>query len=109
MSQELNNNVEAATVTVQPTYLELISKDEKAVKREQLSIRAQESAIEVAKAIFGLNSDIAKTKQLISVAQRQIPYSVKSEFALTKKLVDLEEELAFYQGIKSVRFHDAQI
>lgn len=105
MSTEVSN----AQAVVVPTYLQLISKDEKAVKREQLSIRAQESAIEVTKAIFGLNSEIAKTKQLISVAQRQVPYSVKSEFVLTKKLADLEEELTFYQEIKAVRFHDAQI
>lgn len=103
-----NANATAATV-VAPTYLELISKDEKAVKKEGLSIVAQESGLEVTRAIFAVKSEIAKTSQLLTTSQRQVPYSVNTEFNLAKKLSELQTKLNFFQEIKAVRFRDAQI
>lgn len=91
------------------TYLQLISRDEKAVAKEGLAIKAQEASIEVQREIMNLNSQIAQKNSAIAKAQRQIPYSVKAEFALTSELVRLEEALEFTQAIKTERFSDVSI
>lgn len=99
MSQETQN----------PTYLQLISQDEKKVKSEALKIKAQEASIEVQREIMNLNSAIAQKTSQIAAAQRQIPYNVKQEFKLTTELEELKEALEFVQGIKSARFSDVSI
>jgi len=94
---------------VQVTYLQLISKDEKEQKVEGLKIKAQEANLEVSRSIMNLKADIAsKTSQLLAV-QRQIPYSVSTEYAVTKELTELNAKLAFAEEIKATRFADAQI
>lgn len=92
-----------------PTYLELISQDEKQVKSEALQIKAQEASIEVQREIMNLNSQIAQKKSAINAAQRQIPYSVKTEYKLTTELEKLEDALEFAQEVKSERFSDVSI
>lgn len=98
-----------ATENAQLTYLELISKDEKQVKREELSIKAQEAYIEVQREIMNINSKIAAKKQSITKAQRQIPYSVRTEYLLSKELQALEESLEFVKEIKENRFNDTNV
>ena len=92
-----------------PTYLELISQDEKQVKSEALAIKAQEASIEVQREIMNLNSQIAQKTSAIAAAQRQIPYDVKREFKLTSELATLREALEFTQAIKKARFSDVSI
>ena len=90
-----------------PTYLELISKDEKEVKRENLKIKAQEAALAVARETLTLNTEISVKKGLLERAQRAIPYNVKAEYVIAKELEQLEEALAFVQAVKAERFTDA--
>lgn len=97
------------TVVAPVTYLELISQDEKAVKREGLAIRAQEASIEVQKEIMNLNSAIAKAKNVLVAAKRQVPYNVNSEYLATNSLTELEAKLKFVKAIKTVRFSDVTI
>jgi len=42
----------STTEVKKPTYLELISKDEKTVQKENLKIKAQEAALSVAREIL---------------------------------------------------------
>lgn len=98
-----------ATTKKAATYLELISKDEKTVAKEGLAIKAQEASIEVQREIMNLNSQIAQKKSAVTKAQRQIPYNVKAEYALTVELAKLEEALEFTQAIKEARFSDVSI
>ena len=99
-----------ATATTTPaTYLELISQDEKAVKKEGLGIRAQEASIEVQKEIMNLNSAIAKKSNVLKAAKRQVPYNVNAEYTVTKELIELENKLEFVQDIKKERFSDVSI
>lgn len=98
---------EAKTKT--PTYLALISQDEKQAKKESLNIKAQEASIDVQREIMDLNSQIAQKKSAISAAQRQIPYNVKNEYKLTVDLARLQEALEFTQEIKKTRFSDVSI
>lgn len=92
-----------------PTYLQLISKDEKEVKLEGLQIKAQESSIEIQREIMSLNSEIAKTRSMITKAQRMIPYSVKAEYLLVEKLGGAIRKLEFAKAIKQQRFSDVSI
>ena len=46
-----------ATEEKVPTYLELISKDEKTVQKENLKITAQEAALNVSREILALSSE----------------------------------------------------
>lgn len=92
-----------------PTYLQLISKDEKEVKLEGLQIKAQESSIEIQREIMSLNSEIARTRALIAKSQRMIPYSVKAEYTLVQKLVEATKKLEFAKAIKQQRFSDVSI
>ncbi len=91
------------------TYLQLISQDEKTVKREELSIKAQEASIDVQREIMDLNAQIAAKRSAIASSQRRIPYSVKQEYKLTVELAKLEEALEFAQEIKKNRFSDISI
>ena len=98
-----------ATTAAQPTYLELISKDEKEVKIEGLKIKAQEANLEVSRDIMNLKADIAAKSAQLTASQRQIPYSVSAEYRITKELAELQSRLDFATKIKSERFADAQI
>lgn len=98
-----------ATETTAVTYLQLISKDEKQVQKENLVIKAQEAALTVAREILALNSAISVKKGQIEKAQRAIPYDVTVEFKLTKELTELQAALEFAQGVKESRFTDATI
>lgn len=98
-----------ATATAKPTYLELISQDEKAAKKEGLAIRAQEASIEVQKEIMNLNSSIAKKKNVLAAAKRQVPYNVCAEHGAVVELEALEAKLKFIQAIKEERFADVSI
>lgn len=99
----------ATEATTSPTYLELISRDEKTVKQENLKIKAQEAALAVAKEILVLNQEITTTKGALDKAQRAVPYSVITEYKVSKDLEILEARLAFVENIKSTRFTDATI
>ena len=100
----------ATTATVaKPTYLELISKDEKQVKLESLVLKAQEAGLEVSREIFNLKSLISSKNVELANAQRRIPYSVAAEFKITQEIVDLNAKLEFAQTIKTERFSDAGI
>ena len=98
-----------ATETTAVTYLQLISKDEKQVQKENLVIKAQEAALTVAREILALNSAISVKKGQIESAQRAIPYNVVAEYRLTKELEELQAGLSFAQGVKDSRFTDATI
>jgi hypothetical protein len=98
-----------ATVVAKPTYLELISKDEKSVKVEALKLKAQEAGLEVTREIFNIKTRISnKNNELVS-AQRAMPYSVAKEYAITKEVAELQAQLEFVQAIKEERFSDAAI
>lgn len=97
------------STVAQPTYLQLISKDEKTVQKENLKIKAQEAALNVSRDILALNSEIAVKKSQVENAQRAIPYSVAAEYKLSKELVELEARLAFANSVKDSRFTDATI
>ena len=92
-----------------PTYLELISKDEKTVQKENLKIKAQEAALSVAREILSLNAEISLANSEVEKAQRAIPYSVATEYKAVKKLEELTARLEFATGIKDSRFTDATI
>lgn len=98
-----------SVTTANPTYLQLISKDEKTVAKEGLQIKAQEASIEVQREIMNLNSQIAQKNAQILAAQRQVPYNVKTEYKLEVELSKLEEALSFTQTIKKERFSDVSI
>lgn len=98
-----------AQETVATTYLQFISKDEKAVKIEGFKIKAQEAALEVSRTIMNLRSEIASKNSEISGLQRQIPYSVTAEYKAVNELAELNKRLEFATNIKDVRFADAQI
>lgn len=97
------------TTPAVPTYLELISQDEKTVKIEALRIEAQRASIAVQTSIMELGSKIADVKMGIAAAQRRAPYSVKAEYDATKVLEELEAALAFAKKIKDTRFTDVTI
>lgn len=92
-----------------PTYLELISQDEKAVKIEALKIEAQRASIGVQTQIMELNSKIANKKMEINSSQRRIPYCVKVEYFLVQDLANLEAALDFAKKVKEERFSDVTI
>ena len=92
-----------------PTYLDLISRDEKTVQKENLKIKAQEAALTVAREILALNSEITVKKGELDKAQRAIPYSVIAEYKISNDLSVLEERLSFVKEIKETRFTDATI
>lgn len=97
------------TVNTNPTYLQLISQDEKAVKIEGLHIKAQEASLEVSRDIMNLKSGIAKKQSALAAVQRQIPYSVGTEYTLTQEIAELQTKLDFAVQIKETRFSDATI
>lgn len=97
------------TTAAAVTYLQLISQDEKAQKKESLSIKAQEGAISVQKDIMELRAGIANVSTRIEAAKRQIPYSVKAEYKLTQEKNELESALEFATAILNERFSDSRI
>ncbi len=99
----------ATKETVQLTYLQLISQDEKTQKTEALQIRAQEASLDVQREIMNLNAQIASKKNDLFGVQRQFPYNVKNEYKVCADIDKLEEALAFAQEIKKVRFSDVSI
>ena len=98
----------ANTVTT-PTYLELISKDEKAVKLESLKLKAQEAALELNREIFNLTSKIQSKKNELATAQRAIPYSVAVEYKISQDIANTQTQLEFAQAVRTERFADATI
>ena len=98
-----------ATEEKVPTYLELISKDEKTVQKENLKIKAQEAALSVARDILSLNAEISLANSEVDKAQRAIPYSVAAEYKAVNKLEELTARLEFATAIKDSRFTDATI
>ena len=99
----------STTEVKKPTYLELISKDEKTVQKENLKIKAQEAALSVARDILSLNAEISLANSEVDKAQRAIPYSVATEYKAVNKLEELTARLEFATGIKDSRFTDATI
>ena len=99
----------ATTEVKKPTYLELISKDEKTVQKENLKIKAQEAALSVARDILSLNAEISLANSEVDKAQRAIPYSVAAEYKAVNKLEELTARLEFATAIKDSRFTDATI
>lgn len=98
-----------ATTAQNPTYFQLISQDEKAAKTEQLKLKAQEAGLEVSKELFALNSELAKSKSELAACKKRIPYSVLSEYNVSKRITDLEEKIKFVTAIRDERFSDATI
>ena len=99
----------STTEVKKPTYLELISKDEKTVQKENLKIKAQEAALSVARDILSLNAEISLANSEVDKAQRAIPYSVAAEYKAVNKLEELTARLEFATAIKDFRFTDATI
>ena len=99
----------STTEVKKPTYLELISKDEKTVQKENLKIKAQEAALSVARDILSLNAEISLANSEVEKAQRAIPYSVAAEYKAVNKLEELTARLEFATAIKDSRFTDATI
>ena len=99
----------STTEVKKPTYLELISKDEKTVQKENLKIKAQEAALSVARDILSLNAEISLANSEVDKAQRAIPYSVATEYKAVNKLEELTARLEFATAIKDSRFTDATI
>ena len=104
-----NNNNNAVTQRVAPTYLELISRDEKVVQKENLKITAQEAALVVSKEVLALRSEEAVLKGELEKVKRSVPYSLSAEWNVSQKLVKVQERLEFANGIKDSRFSDATI
>ena len=104
-----NNNDTATTQTTTPTYLELISRDEKVVQKENLKITAQEAALVVSKEVLALRSEEAVLKSELEKVKRSVPYSLSAEWNVAQKLVKVQERLVFANSIKDTRFSDATI
>lgn len=96
-------------VVAKPTYLELISQDEKAVKVEALKIEAQRASIGVQTVVLELNGKISLAKIALSAAQKRVPYSVQAEYDAAQDLERLEAKLEFAKTIKDERFSDVTI
>lgn len=92
-----------------PTYLELISKDEKTVQKENLKITAQEAALNVSREILALSSEETTLKAEVEKAKRAIPYLVSAEYKSAQRLAEVQARLAFVNEIKDNRFSDATI
>ena len=97
------------TTVAKPTYLELISKDEKTVKVEALKIEAQRASIGVQTVVLELNGKISLAKIALSAAQKRVPYSVQAEYDAAQDLERLEAKLEFAKTIKDERFSDVTI
>ena len=93
----------------QKTYLKLISQEEKDVKKELLTIKAKESSLELDKDILEISVKISGLKSEIEKAKRAIPYSVRAEFELQKKLNRLEEAYEFAKEVKETRFANVNL
>ena len=104
-----NNNNATVTNTTAPTYLELISRDEKVVQKENLKITAQEAALVVSKEVLALRSEEAVLKSELEKVKRSVPYSLSAEWNVAQKLVKVQERLVFANEIKDSRFSDATI
>lgn len=102
-------SVEETTVRSAQTYLELISKDEKTVQKENLKIKAQEAALNVARDILALNTEVSLKRSALESAQRAIPYLVATEYRIAKELAELEARVEFATTIRESRFTDANI
>ena len=110
MSSNNNNNATATTAnTTTPTYLELISRDEKVVQKENLKITAQEAALVVSKEVLALRSEEAVLKSELEKVKRSVPYSLSAEWNVAQKLVKVQGRLVFANSIKDTRFSDATI
>ena len=105
----MSNNNNAVTQTVAPTYLELISRDEKVVQKENLKITAQEAALVVSKEVLALRSEEAVLKGELEKVKRSVPYSLSAEWNVAQKLFKVQERLVFANEIKDSRFSDATI
>jgi len=103
------SNTRPATAVAKPTYLELISQDEKEVKIEGLKIEAQRASIGVQTVVLELNGKISLAKIALSAAQKRVPYSVQAEFDAVQALESLESKLEFAKTIKDERFSDVTI
>ena len=98
-----------ATDAKKVTYLQLISKDEKTVQKENLKIKEQEAALSVSRDILGLNAEISLAKAEVERTQRAIPYSVANEYKAVNRLAELTSRLEFAVEVKDSRFTDATI
>ena len=98
-----------ANTETKPTYLQLISQDEKTVQKESLKLKAQEAGLELNRQIFNLTVKVSQKEAEIAKLQRQIPYSVAAEYVATKELEEFKVQLKFAQTVKEERFADASI
>lgn len=88
------------------TYLQLISQEKEETKKEEMSLIAQEAALQLNQDKFNVSKKIQEIKMKINKVKRNIPYSVSLEFVLSKELEALEEKLKFIEDIKEERFSD---
>lgn len=98
-----------ANTETKPTYLQLISQDEKTVQKESLKLKAQEAGLELNRQIFNLTVKVSQKEAEIAKLQRQIPYSVAAEYVATKELEEFKVQLKFAQTVKEERFADVSI
>jgi hypothetical protein len=98
-----------ATTVAQPTYFQLISQDDKTVQKESLKLKAQEAGLELNRQIFNLTVKVSQKEAEITKLQRQIPYSVATEYVATAELTNYKEQLEFAKTVKEERFADASI
>ena len=74
----------STTEVKKPTYLELISKDEKTVQKENLKITAQEAALNVSREILSLSSEETVLKNAVKKTKRAITDASSSNIKISK-------------------------
>ena len=88
----------------QLTYLQMISKSQKEIEKEELELKVQEtkSALEID--IATTKRDLSKARKKLNEARASLNYSAHEELKILNEVKALEEGLAFAQNVLETRF-----
>ena len=86
------------------SYLEMISQDEKKIKKEQLEFKAKEAQHNVDMTILETEKKIYSLKTELEEAKRAVPYDVSKEIELVNEIEGLEASLEKAKAIREERW-----
>lgn len=114
VTEEAVNHAEAQNASTdsikkEPTYLELISRDEKEVKQSNTRLIAQRAALATSEAFLKVQGDLSQAQRDYEESKAAQPYCVEAEYKAFVKVTKLASKVQYINQILGSRFTDANI
>lgn len=102
-------NTSTDSIKKEPTYLELISRDEKEVKQSNTRLIAQRAALATSEAFLKVQGDLSQAQRDYENSKAAQPYCVEAEYKAFVKVTKLASKVQYINEVLTTRFTDANI